>query len=109
MKKPLTVPGAGTLPVDPQGGGWLMKVAPTAWEFLTHETWEDGSPRQTGTLMLLSEDGLLKAWVHDREFSRSVWVSGSTLETLLKALEKALAGEATPWRRDRPQGRSGKK
>lgn len=78
---------------------------PTLVEFLTRLTWEGSEKRKTGTVMVLAEGGVWKAWVHDRDGGRSGWVSAGSLYDLVNVLETALAEDSLTWRDDKPGGR----
>jgi len=78
---------------------------PTLCSYLFDLRYEDGTPRQTSTLMLLAEQGVAKACLNDREAERSAWVSGRALSEVLDALEVGLANDRLDWRA-RPPGRS---
>jgi len=82
----------------------LTESLPSLAEFLAEVAWPDGSPRQTGTLMVFVEDGRWKGWLHDRDQSCSCFVSNTTLSNLLSALDAGLADEGLEWRPDRPRG-----
>jgi len=99
MKRPTDNPRerAGQPVVDEVLKGWL----PELHAFLTETTWEDGKPRKTGTVMLLTEDGLWKAWIHDRDTKVSGWLSGESWEGLLESLNKAFGSGSITWRADR--------
>lgn len=91
-------PAAG----DTAAGDESMSLLyPATHEFLAMTVWDDGKPRQTGTVMLLAEEGLWKAWVHDRDAKRSAWISGHTVEALLALLEQGLLGATMAWRTDK--------
>lgn len=77
---------------------------PSTWAYLADTRYEDGEPRETATLMLLAEQGVVKACLNDRDNSRSAWVSGRSVEEALAALEAGLAEGRTEWR-GRPPGR----
>jgi len=82
----------------------LAKSYPALFAFLCDGTWEDGTPRETGTAMLLFADGLLKLWLHDRNGQgSSSWVSGEALEDVLAAADDNIASGAGEWRIDRPK------
>lgn len=80
-------------------GDSLQLAYPRLTEFLTATRWEDGSERQTSTLMVLWEDGRWKGCLHDRAEERSGWISSRTWGDLLAALETALVEEDLDWRR----------
>jgi hypothetical protein len=108
MRKPVNVeahPGGG---VSKESFGPWLKDCPTLVDFLVDESWDDGAARRTGTILLLTEDAMIKAWLHDRDGpGRAIWVSGTTLGALLKAAEKALSTNAG-WRADKDAGRRGR-
>ncbi len=89
---------------EKSGGSW-EKEYPSVVEFLTRSSWEDGSGRLTGTIMIMVESGLWKSWVHDRDASIGAFVSSGTLPGLLKALDKGVETGQLDWRPDRPKGR----
>lgn len=68
-------------------------------EFLSLETWEDGSPRLRGTITLFFEEGLWKASLNDREYERSCFVTKHSLEALLTAIEVGIVKDSHDWRR----------
>lgn len=88
----------------PSGGapepGLLRTSAPAILEFLTIAAWEDGTVRQVGTIMVLVDGLVWKAWVHDRDGRRSCFVSSRTPEDLLAAVEEVLANGGGEWRSD---------
>jgi hypothetical protein len=74
---------------------------PTLYQWLTETKWDDGKQRKTTTLMLTVDDGTLKAWVHDRDGRRSAWVSGTTLDSVLEAVDGRLQDNRMEWRSDK--------
>jgi len=86
----------GFAAADPDVAKW----APTLVEWLTLLAWEGGDKRKTGTVMLLAENGVWKAWVHDRDGGRSAWVSGGSLLDLVDAVERGIADDSLTWRDD---------
>jgi hypothetical protein len=83
--------------------GLLTTMVPLV-EFLGQTKWPDGKERRTGTVMLLHEDGVWKAWLHDRAQGLTAWVSTSTLVDLLPAVAVCIEGEGASWRADKGQG-----
>lgn len=71
---------------------------PALWEYLTLETWDDGTSRQTATLLVLSEGGSIKGCLNDRERERSCWATSWSFDGLLKALDEKLADGSAEWR-----------
>jgi hypothetical protein len=83
----------------PSSGYWSK--LPTLCEWLSALTWEDGSRRLTGTIMVFGEDGRWKAWLHDRDAAMGCFVSSDTLEGALQAAEKAVGSSGGDWRPDK--------
>lgn len=75
---------------------------PTLAAFLSEGTWEDGAPRETGTITLLWEEGLWKAALNNRDASQSAFVSGRTLGALFEAVEKGIYDDELEWRTKKP-------
>jgi len=71
---------------------------PLLFEHLAAVTWEDGSARETSTLMVLCELGRVKLGLNDRSEGRSLWVTGDTLEAALAVLEGSLRTGSADWR-----------
>lgn len=84
-------------------GQWA-KAFPSLVEFLTVSVWDDKSPRATGTVTIMAEDGVWKASIRDRAQGCYAFISGKTPGDLLAGLEKALVGDSLDWRQDKPQG-----
>lgn len=109
MKKPTGGPGAtgGTVGVD------LLKEEAVRWPhlitYLSDSKWDDGAPRETSTLMLLVEDGCLKACLNDRAMQRSLWVAAGGLVAALDVLEGHLEEGSGEWRVKKPFGATGRK
>jgi hypothetical protein len=82
---------------EKSGGDW-EKAYPALCEFLCKSSWEDGESRTTGTVMLMTEAGLWKAWVNDRDAGLSAFVSSGTLPGLLKSLDKGVESGQLDWR-----------
>lgn len=97
MKKPSVavgdVPLAG--PFLAQG---VLSEAPELLEHLTATKWDDGSPRQTSTLLLFVEGGRLKGCLSDRACARTLWSSGPSMESLVQSFEVMLADGSAEWR-----------
>lgn len=102
----------GTIPVGGVQGvvrklvpGRVEKECPTLWEHLTATTWpEDGSPRETSSLLVFVQDGTLKAMVRDKNHNACLWVAAQSLTSLLCVLEQQLSDPAADWREDRASG-----
>lgn len=87
-------------------GEWGKKY-PSVAAFLSDSTWEDGTTREPGTLLLFWEDGLWKGCLHDRTAAMQTFLSALTPSGLLETAEKGLRGDSLEWRKKRPWG-SGK-
>jgi hypothetical protein len=74
---------------------------PNLTAFLRDQTYDDGSARETGTILLFVEDGRYKVWLHDRDAGESCFVSNTTLSNLLHAVEAGLKGDDLEWRAGR--------
>lgn len=97
MRKPSSLSdqvGPGVAAADP---GFAAEY-PCLYEQLSCIVWDDGSPRETSTLMVLCEQGVFKLGLNDRASLRSTWVSGDTLNAALEALESGLSSGRVEWR-----------
>lgn len=84
-----------------QGGvteGMLAKKAPTLLAMLQDTKYDDGSARQTSTLLIFVEAGMVKGCLNDREIGQTLWATGDSLEGLLTGLEARLAKGTGEWR-----------
>lgn len=82
----------------------FAKKHPALWEYLTVDSYDDGTAREVATLLLFTEDGLFKACLNDRATSRTCWMSATTVGGLLGLLEEALQGDNAEWRTKREGG-----
>jgi hypothetical protein len=80
---------------------------PALASFLTDTVWEDGSPRQVGSMLVVAEDGLWKAWLNDRGNGVTAWVSALTWGELFVQVETGLEADSLGWRPARRQARKG--
>lgn len=79
-------------------GKGMLADHPSLADFLTADSWADGSVRQLPTLILFAEDGRWKACLNDRAEERSAWVTSDTLEGLFAVLDAQLESGTTDWR-----------
>lgn len=86
---------SGSAPLVP--ASWGEKY-PFLWEFLTVTRFEDGSPRQAGTLLLFVDQGVLKGCLSDREYGEVAFCSASDPDMLLMRLEDGLQLQCLEWR-----------
>jgi len=86
--------------------GSVFELNPAIFEFLTCSKWDDGAPRKLGTLTLFFEAGRWKAWVNDKDGSRSACVTASSVEDLVVNIESGLMSGSLDWRAARPSVQS---
>jgi hypothetical protein len=96
--EPRSIAFASDIELSPLGVAY-----PAVWCELTCDHWEDGSARETSSLTLFLQEGLLKGCLRDRGNDRVTFVSGDSLERVLQALEDGLSTDSLDWRRDREQ------
>lgn len=84
--------------------GDLAQLAPALAERLTLLTYEDGSARQTDTLLVFAQDGVWKAALRDRDSRLCLWAASPVLIDLVEVLEGLLCDPAAVWRADRAAG-----
>jgi hypothetical protein len=77
----------------------FSRRCPLMFEYLTATTFEDGSERQTATLLVFAAEGVWKGCLNDRAEEQALWASASDLQGVLDALEHALETGAPDWRR----------
>lgn len=82
-------------------GDALSLAYPVLWSFLTQDTWEDATPRETGSLLLFTDSGVLKCMAKDKANGMCLWVSARSLTELLFVLDRNLTEVNADWRRDR--------
>jgi hypothetical protein len=85
----------------------LEKTCPVLHAFMT-EVEEDGKPRSPSSLVIFTEEGSWKGCLSEKDAGLQLWRTADSLQKLLAALEKALAGGNADWRRKFvPGGRGG--
>lgn len=91
-------------------GGPLQAEYPALYEFLTLEVWpEGGGERMPGSLLVFSQDGLLKARLVDNDRDEVAFWSAQGLHQLLQRVDRDLREGHGDWRRQRPMQARGKK
>lgn len=78
----------------------IMKPYENVWEYLTQETWPDGSPRQTATLAISMSEGRMLLTLRDRANNRITFASGPTVTEALGQLDMSVGSEDCTWRKD---------
>jgi hypothetical protein len=76
---------------------------PVLWSFLVQTAWEDGTQRQPGSMLVFSQDGMLKGMLRDRDDGTCLWVAARGLQHLLDVMEGSLSDPGADWRMDRQQ------
>jgi hypothetical protein len=76
---------------------WRNKL-PTVCEYLSHDQWDDGKPRELSTVAIKLVDGRVTAVMNDPELRRSLYVSGPDVLKAMASLERALASPNADWR-----------
>lgn len=82
----------------------FAKKWPALAEFLSLEAWDETTERVRGTLTVFWEDGAFKSSVNDRDADQVAFVSKSTFQGLLDAIEKGLTGDTLDWRASKGKG-----
>lgn len=84
----------GSLPSDE----WLLKNCPAVLEHLCDGRFDDGTPRETSTISIFVDAGVLKVSLNDREQRRTLYVTASNLQDGFLGLEKSLGATVPDWR-----------
>ena len=83
---------------------WCRDRWPALFEHLTATRWDNGEERQTSSLSVFMDSGVLKACLNDKAESRVAFVASASFEGLLDALDEGIQNGSLDWRRS-PQGR----
>lgn len=79
-------------------------------EYLTETRYPDGSPREPSSLIIVADGTGWRGCVSDKDNSRTLWKSATTVEALLLTLEEALASDdPSVWRQSAAAKWKGKK
>lgn len=79
-------------------GGSLEGEFEAMAEFVSAGNWSDGTVRVPGTLLICTGEGRWRAWLNDRDGEVAAWVSASSLQLLLEAVEMGLREGSLEWR-----------
>jgi len=86
-------------PLDKPWGIDDWKVEhPSLTDMLQCARWDDQTARQTSTLLLFVEDGVLKCCLNDRHYQRSAFFTASTLADLIVKVELAITTGTVEWK-----------
>jgi len=77
----------------------MLAERPLLMEYLVDMLFEDGSERQTATLLIFAADGVWKACLNDRAEEQALWASGASIASALDALESMLDSSSPEWKR----------
>lgn len=87
----------------------FAKKMPALWEWLTASKDETGEARETGTLLIFAEEGLIKVCACNRDTGHVAFVSAKTLQDALLKVDKGLGADSLDWRLSkRDRGGKGK-
>jgi len=92
------VGGASGSLIEPDA---MSAAYPVLWSHLTQTEWAKDEPRETSSLLVFLQDGMLKGMVRDREAGLCLWMASGSLGGLLDALEAGLCDPQAEWRIDR--------
>lgn len=87
----------GGLPSVVQDDSFREKF-PTLVDFLCLGSWEDGSRRQTGTILVFMEDGLWKCCLNDRDGDCYCFLASESFQGLLSSANDNLDRNSCEWR-----------
>ena len=76
----------------------FSEMYPSLVGYLSCDRFDDGSPRQTATLLLFFESGGLKVCLNDRHLSRSAFVTAPNFAEVMDTLESGLTNDTLEWR-----------
>lgn len=82
---------------DPQ----FAKLYPSLWDHLTQSAWDDGTKRETSSILIFASEGVLKAMLRDKDAGQCLWVASGTVAGLFAALEGGCTADDADWREDR--------
>jgi hypothetical protein len=99
----------GEIPPLPAVDEEFERKYPTLWEYLTCDTWEDGSPRATTTMFLFVSGGRWTCMLKDRALEKVCFSTHDTLAELLASREEALCDGRADWRTERSAPGRGRK
>jgi hypothetical protein len=100
LKRPQTKPNGEKLEPLLEDSDFSAML-PNLCEHLILTEYADGTPRQTSTLLIFIDHGVLKLCLSDREIGRTCFVTGKTFEEALKNLDKGLGDDTVDWRTKR--------
>lgn len=92
-------PGEKSGPVEKAfADAHFSKQYPYLHAMLTSQKYEDGTPRITSTLLIFSDNGVLRFCLNDRDNNRSAFFTDSTFEWILEKVEQSVAMGTVEWK-----------
>jgi hypothetical protein len=86
----------------PAAAGWIgddfKDMYPHVAAFLSQTTWDDGTQRVTGTIGLFVQDGMLKAFLQDKDSGQTAFVTAPAFQALWDMIELGLTDGKLDWR-----------
>jgi hypothetical protein len=86
-----------------------LKRWPTLCEFLSRDSYDDGTARTRGTALLFCDGDRVKVCFNDKDASLVAFASLDSLSGALDAMEEILASDTADWRTVKGQTRGSKK
>lgn len=96
MKRPETAPtgpAQGELFTDA-----LFKRSPLVWEYLTHDTYDDGATRERSSLSIRVEGSAILLALNDQDMRQGAYTQAGSVQQALSLLEEALSKGQVTWR-----------
>lgn len=79
----------------------VLRILPQVVAHLTHIRWDDGQPRQPGTVTLRTRGAMWVAEARDFDSAARLVVTASTVDDVLVLLDQMLGSDDAPWEPDR--------
>jgi len=86
-----------------EAGQKWVEAHEALWEYMTCDEMPDGGERMTSMLVILTENGMVKAALQDRQEGLSLWAAAQSVPEVLDALEARLRAGDGDWRPMRGQ------
>jgi len=77
------------------------KHFPHLWDYLTQTAWEDGTPRELSSIMIIPEPGIIRLMLRDKATGLVCWVAAPDFTSMFAVLDAAVGDPGHEWRRDR--------
>jgi hypothetical protein len=103
--KPVAVDGSQSSTLNALDAG-LLKPYCELWDFLTGQTYQDGSKRPGGKIALSFESGALGLCLTDTGTGQYAFLNGASVDDLLLEAEVRLKENRMPWRASKYSSRA---